>query len=296
MTEISMLPALSSVQPDDLLPVVDVHDTTMASTGRTKIYRRRAGSGHPVGVALLGAPNTFTVSPQSVGTAFSSGQSVLSTGHLVMAANGAAPPTVSPPFIHFYGYCGGATGTNGWDMGIDTVNHGGGQDFYIGSIVNGCTNDLIYIDWATGCIGMGTATPPSDAYTVEIRGQNTSAVGCLRLIESPSSSSPVLDICSSGAVEQIWIDSAFKLHTIAGGNGLVIFAESTNQRNLSLADSNGANLYAFGVSASTNNLTVTHLATSKTLFTGFSNGSVQFGGPQLGFYGVSTVTRPTAAG
>ena len=36
MTKISGYAALASTQPDDVLPVVDVHDTSMASTGTTK--------------------------------------------------------------------------------------------------------------------------------------------------------------------------------------------------------------------------------------------------------------------
>ena len=36
MTKITGYAALASTQPDDVLPVVDVHDTSMASTGTTK--------------------------------------------------------------------------------------------------------------------------------------------------------------------------------------------------------------------------------------------------------------------
>lgn len=36
MSKISSLTALTSTQPDDVMPIVDVHDTTMATSGTTK--------------------------------------------------------------------------------------------------------------------------------------------------------------------------------------------------------------------------------------------------------------------
>ena len=144
-------------------------------------------------------------------------------GTIYLAANGAAPPTVAPPFIKFYGYCGGASGVNGWDVGIDTHNNGGGQDFYIGRVIDGSTDDCFYLNYASGAIGMGAAVPPSDSWAVAIEPKTTSQ-GALIITQNSGNTATIFEIESSAATPEIWIDSSFEFHanngiTINGNNG-----------------------------------------------------------------------------
>src|SRR5208282_5137281 len=167
------------------------------------------------GAALLGSSNIFTAIPQVIGTTPSTGQTELQAGHVFLFAEGAAPPAVSPPFVKLYGYCGGASGNNGWDIGIDTANHGGGQDFYIGRVTNGTTDDCFFLNWSSGCIGMGAAIPPPDNWAVTIEAK-TSTTGTLALIQSGGSTANLFQISSSGGTPEFWVDPSFHFNTPLG--------------------------------------------------------------------------------
>src|SRR5580704_8886580 len=86
MSKITGYPALSSVQSDDVLPVVDVHDTSMASSGTTKKISvgalAAAATGvtvfvpKPTGVTATDTP-AVTAAITSLTTALASGPATL---------------------------------------------------------------------------------------------------------------------------------------------------------------------------------------------------------------------------
>jgi hypothetical protein len=119
-----------------------------------------------------------------------------------------------------YGYCGGAAGLNGWDIGIDTVNHGGGQDFYIGVLENGDTTDVFYMNWPTGHLGIGAATPAGENYQLTVQAKANTSTGTLAIIQSANNTGDPFTIFESSGSPRLWVDDNYVLHTGGSGGGI----------------------------------------------------------------------------
>jgi hypothetical protein len=204
--------------------------------------------------ADLAASNTFTANPQAVGTAFSSGQTLIYNGQITL---GDTPDGSHVPSVKLYGYCGGATGNNGWDLGIDTANHGGGQDFYLGKVTNGATNDIFFINYTSGAMGIGAATPPTDDQWLQIISSASDTKGCLALQTGSGATGKPFTIAESSGTVRFGLDSDFNILQKAGTDyGLVFLADATDFQVMAFTNPAKAVYYQYIMSDNTSSATI----------------------------------------
>lgn len=240
------------------------------------------------------AKSTYTaISPGiSVGTAFTTGETDIFGGQLTLADT---PDGSHVPTLSFYSWAGGAVGNNGWQLGVDTHNHGGGKDFFIGKVVNGATTDLFYFNYTSGAMGLGAATPPTDAYYLDILSTTNDTLGCLTLGVGSGATGRPLDIFNSAGVDQLWIDSAFAFNSVAGGGGVIFAGEATNNQCMTLTNNTKTLQYKFGVHPGSNVFEFDYATGGVTIYFADTSGGMQFF-HNIGFYGTSPVSQANTTG
>lgn len=267
---------LASVHTDDLLVIVDVHDTTMAPSGTTKNITLAN-----LGVPFLNANNAFTGAntftgpsvPITVGASYATGQTQIYAGAIYLAETGSV---LGSPTLNFYGVEGGAAGNNGWQFGIDTANHGGGKDFFLAKVVNGAATDLWFMNYGSGAMGLGAATPPSDNYLFQIFTPASSSVTPVGIGVGSSPTGHALDIHQSSGIPQLWIDNDMFWTSVAGGSGVQFKGEATNNVGILIANNAKTQQWTLSALPSGNVFELKYVTGGNSCFWGHTDGSVEF--------------------